>query len=97
MIEDASVFVPASRIAYRRIGDQVVLVAPDDNVLLTLNTTGSAVWEGLDAGQSVVEIAATLEQEFAVSADQALQDVVAFVELMLERALVERVTADRET
>lgn len=97
MIEKGDVFVPTRRVAFRRIGDQVVLVSPDENVMLTLNPTGSMVWEWLDGKKSVAEIAAALEQEFVVSAKQAQKDVVGFLELMLERALVERVAADRDS
>jgi len=97
MIDRHGVFAPARRVAFRRIGDQMVLVSPDENVMLTLNPTGSLVWEGLDGKKSVAQIAAALEQEFAVSADQAQKDVISFLELMLDRALVEGVAVDGES
>lgn len=92
MIENESVFVPSGRVAFRRVGEQVVLVNPDDNVLMTLNSTGSEVWEWLDGKRSVEEIAVALQQKFEVSTEEALRDVVTFLGLMLDRKLVERAT-----
>jgi coenzyme PQQ biosynthesis protein PqqD len=97
MIEDGRVFNTSRRIAYRRIGDQMVLVSPEENVMLTLNPTGTAVWEGLDGRQSVAEIAAALEQKFEVTAEQAFGDVVTFLELLLERGLIEKATVSRDS
>jgi hypothetical protein len=89
MIGPDDVIVPAPRVAFRRIAEQVVLVTPEDNTLITLNETGSAVWGSLD-GRTVGEVARAIESEFDVTPAKALEDVRAFLEPFLERGLLTR-------
>jgi hypothetical protein len=89
MIEPDEVLVPAPNVAYRRIDEQIVLVSPSDNSLITLNESGSAVWEALD-GRTVGAVAAEIERVFDVGSKQALEDVRGFLENFLNRGLVIR-------
>jgi len=68
--------------------DELVLVLPAEGQVKVLNSTGAFIWKRLDGRSSLKEIAAALSGEFAVDADSALQDVLAFTRSLLERGLV---------
>ena len=86
MREANRVYLPCSHVAYRKIAGQMVLVETQEDRLLTLNETGSAIWELLD-GRTVDEIAAEIHRLFEVEPKQALQDTIEFVETMEQRGL----------
>ena len=88
MIEPHVVFVPGDRVAYRVIGDEVVIVEPNANRLVQLNTTASWIWSHLD-GRTVAALAEALTVEFDVEPTAALQDVVDFIMKMRDKALIE--------
>lgn len=90
MVDPEDILIPVRQVAYRRIGDQVVLVSPRDNALMTLNQTGSTAWEALDGKRNVHQVAAEVHRRFEVTEAEALRDVTAFLSQMLERGLVAR-------
>ncbi len=69
-------------------GDELVLVLPAQGQVKVLNSTGAFIWKRLDGRRSLREIAAALSGEFAIDAENALQDVLAFTRALLERGLV---------
>lgn len=85
---DSTVYVPGPRIAYRRIGDSVVLVNIEDNTMIRLNDTGSEIWANMD-GRTVAELAARVCSVFDVPEEQALADTREFLEMLHGRGLVE--------
>jgi len=89
MLEPDNVVIPSPRVAYRQIGDQVVVVDPVDNRLLTLNETGSAAWLALD-GRTVGEVASRIAQQFEVDPETAVADVKHLLQGLLDRGLVTR-------
>jgi hypothetical protein len=86
-MNDSVVYLPTRNAAYRKIGDEVVIVDTVNNRLMTLNGTGSVVWMMLD-GRSIQEIADALVQSFSVERAQATEDVSAFLSEMESRGLV---------
>lgn len=76
------------RTASRLLEDEAVVIDPTTHVVRMLNPVGSRVWELADGHRTVAQIAAVLESEYAVSADEALQSVVAFVEELSQRELL---------
>jgi|WetSurMetagenome_2_1015567.scaffolds.fasta_scaffold1539309_2 hypothetical protein len=89
MPDSNDVYQPAPRVAFRTIDGEVVIVHPVENKLLTLNPTGSAIWERL-TGRSLAEIAAELEGLFEVPLERAMADTITFVQEMERRGLVTR-------
>ena len=89
MIDENAVMVPTRGVAFRKVGDQVVLVTLGENVLLTLNATGSAVWQALDGHRSAGEVSEQVAARFDVTAEQARRDVFGFLELMCNRGLLD--------
>jgi hypothetical protein len=88
MLSPADSVKHSSRVAYRDIKGQIVIVLPIDNALIVLNETGSAVWRLLD-GQTIEAVAGSISSKYKVSEDQALQDTIAFLNKMEARGLIE--------
>jgi hypothetical protein len=95
--------VPATRVTYRRVGNLVTREVAGETIaipvranaaeldsIFTFNEVGSAVWALLDKAQDVAEIVASVAGTFEVAPDQARQDVVRFLDTLLEAGLVER-------
>lgn len=75
------------RTASRVIAGEAVVLTPRDGRILTLNETGTRIWELLADGPTIAEIASVLVQEFEIEADRARQDVAAFIDHLLCREI----------
>jgi len=82
---------------FRAVGDEVFILMPDSKVHWLKNATAKSLWERLlasgEAGVSPAVLAGGLAREFEVTAEQALRDVLAFVDQLADRNLVVRVRA----
>lgn len=81
-----------------RIGQDFVVLDAEGAMLRGLNATGARVWELLDGTRSAEQVAQEIAAELRVEQRRALADVLAFVERLLERDLLERAdgpTAER--
>ncbi|MCP4676319.1 MAG: PqqD family protein [Deltaproteobacteria bacterium] len=76
------------RIAYRRIGEQMVIVDSTEAKLMTLNTTGTAIWERIGE-KTLKQIAEDLTELFEVDFDKALEHTIEFLDTMKTRGFVE--------
>ena len=74
--------------AWREIDGVVVVISPTDSVLHELNSTGSFIWKQANGERTVEEIAAQVAEEFDVSAEVALADTRAFLEMLAEKKLL---------
>lgn len=79
----------------RALGDECILVPVgarvlDLNAVVVLNATGRCVWELLDGKHTVQEIAQALAERFAVSVEQAQEDVAAFLSELAGLGLLDR-------
>jgi hypothetical protein len=86
-MDEDSIYVPTRNAAYRRIGEEVVIVDTANNRMMTLNNAGSVIWMMLD-GSSVGEIADAVVRSFRVNRARAIEDVIAFLGEMKARGLV---------
>jgi hypothetical protein len=75
--------------ASRVIDGEAVILRPMDNVILSLNETGTRIWELLERSQSVSSILRTICAEFEVDEDTAAADVAAFLTEMQGKGLIE--------
>ena len=57
--------------------------------MLTLNPTGSIIWQGLSDGRTPAQVAVQLASEFGISQEQACADVNEFVEQLRAQQLIE--------
>ena len=75
--------------AYQVIEGETLIVRPRDRQLHLLNETGTALWNWMEDPRSVDELTDRLCGEFEVDAPEARADVLAFLETLRERGLVE--------
>jgi hypothetical protein len=92
-LDTNQVFHVSSRIAYRKIGGQIVIVHAGAERMITLNSTGTVIWELL-GGKTVEAIARNIAELFEVDFEEALKDTVDFLKMMHERGLVEMKRTD---
>ncbi|MBN2804389.1 MAG: PqqD family protein [Deltaproteobacteria bacterium] len=88
MIKADSIPTYNSKVAYRNIDDQIVIVQPLDENILTLNKTGSFIWTLIEK-ISVDEIADEVVKKFEVNKDEALKDVIELLTALKEKNLIE--------
>jgi hypothetical protein len=69
--------------------DGAVLMDIRGGHMLTLNLTGSMIWQHLAEGQSPEQIAETLSPRFGISREQALADIKEFLEQLETQHLIE--------
>jgi len=87
-LKPSDIFVPSRSAAFRRIGDEVIIVDTLAGRMMSLNETGSAIWELLGV-RSLDEICHELTNRYEVDSEQALREVIVFLEVMLSRGLIE--------
>lgn len=78
----------------RAVADQAVAVATGEasksfHGMIKLNSTGSKIWRGIEAGDNETAIADSLANEYGIDANQALADVTTFIARMREIGIVE--------
>ena len=78
----------------RDVAGQAVAVATGEasksfNGMIKLNTTGSKIWRGVEAGEDEAAIADSLASEYGIDTEQAFADVTAFIARMREIGIVE--------
>ena len=86
-----TLFRRSPQTAWRRVQDEVLIVATQGNRLSVLNDTAARVWELLDHDVSSDDIATALSQEFDVDEATARRDVELLLAELLERNLVGKV------
>ena len=69
--------------------DGAVLMNIKGGSMLTLNPTGSIIWQRLSEGHAPAQIAAQLASEFGISQEQASADVNEFLEQLEAHQLIE--------
>jgi hypothetical protein len=67
------------RIAWRQIGDEMVVLDLRSSRYLTANAAAGVLWRGLEQGSSRDELVAALTTEFEVEAETAAADVDEFL------------------
>ena len=78
---------------HRQVAGNDVLISVGANVAnfngyITLNTTASFLWDALAQPRTAGELEALLTAEFDVSAEIAYRDVMAFLEMLQQNAMV---------
>jgi hypothetical protein len=76
---------PHPQTAGRVIDREAVLILSDNSEVNVLNIVGSRIFELADGTHTIAEIAQTIHSEFDVSAEEAQEDVAAFIKQMEKR------------
>lgn len=81
-------YVRARQTAWRRIGDETVVINLESKRMVALNESGSVVWDALENGADLAALAARLGGD-----DAAAGQVHGFVEALAAEGLVEQTGA----
>lgn len=78
----------------RDVAGQAVAVATGEasksfHGMIKLNSTGSKIWRGIEAGDNETVIVDSLANEYDIDPEQALADVTTFITRMREIGIVE--------
>ena len=84
---------------FRKIEDETILVPIKDNVgdmgsIYNLNEVAAFVWEQLDGKKSLRDIKHRLVEEYEVSAEEAEDDLSAYIAQLTEIEAVTRISSN---
>lgn len=88
------IYVKSSDIVAREIEGELILVPLVEGIgdleeeLFTLNTTGRAIWDGLDGNKTVQSIIEDLLQVYEVTNEELEEDVTGLMTELLKRKVV---------
>jgi hypothetical protein len=90
---DEQLLVRTRSVVSRVVGGETLVVPVRGKVgdlasIYSFNGVGSFIWQSLEEPTSVADLIASVEHEYAVTGDQARQDVMRFVEDLLSVGLV---------
>lgn len=74
---------------WRKLDDGTVVVTPDEGKVRVLNQTGTSIWLQIDGQHSLSEIVDQLVEDFDVSQEQAVSDVIAFLTDLSQKGLID--------
>lgn len=80
---------PNAQVVGRQLDKEAVLVLPDQRQVKVLNAVAARIWALTDGTRTVREIAHLIEQEYAVTPQQAEADTLAFMAQLLAKGLAE--------
>src|ERR1700677_4090066 len=88
------VFVRSQAVVSRRVAGETLIVPVRGKVgdlasIYSFNETGSLIWQTLEAPKPLADLIDTVQQEYAVSHEQAERDVKQFLNDTLVAGLVE--------
>lgn len=72
----------------RVVNGEAVLVIPEEGQVKVLNEVGSRIWSLADGTRTIRQIAKSICEEYDVEQMQSENDVLAFIEQLLEKKLV---------
>lgn len=79
---------PHPQTAGRVIDGEAILLLADTNEIQVLNEVGSRIFALADGQHSLAEIASILTDEFEVDLNQALDDVGAFIQQLVDHQVL---------
>ena len=80
--------VKSDKVASRIIDGEAVIVMLERQETIVLNNVGSRIWEIMDGQKNLNELASILTSEFDTTYQQALKDLVEFIEDLAKREIV---------
>jgi hypothetical protein len=89
MVSRDSYINRSGRAAYRLIDNEAMVVVPRSNKLYVFNHVGSRIWEMANGEIGIGEVARAICDEFDVTYEQAIKDIIEFVEDLSQKQLLE--------
>jgi hypothetical protein len=90
----AGVRVRSRKVVSRVVADEAIVVpvregAAQSSGVYTFNESGTTIWSMIESGKSAAEVAAYLESEYDIPAEQAVEDTKQFLAALAEEGLIE--------
>jgi len=90
MLAPETVLHPHPSLVFTRLDDaEAVLLHLDTKRYYTLNETGTRIWELLQQRRSAQEVAQALQDNYAVTDEEAMPLLLAFVDELQQEGLVQ--------
>jgi hypothetical protein len=94
MLAPETVLHPHPSLVFTQLDDtEAVLLHLDTKRYYTLNETGTRIWELLQQSRSAQEIALALQDNYAVTDEEAMPLLLAFVDELQQEGLVQQSSA----
>lgn len=74
----------------QKVVDEMVILEPNSGDYFTLNSVGALMLEHMQAGNTSEQVAQKISDEYAVSAEQVLQDLAELLVNLEQAGLAER-------
>lgn len=81
-------FRPADSVHARMFAGELVILDMDRGEYFAMDEIGATLWAGLDAGKTLEQIADDVVARYDVAREQALGDLVALRDELLQRGLL---------
>lgn len=88
MIRLTDTYVPGTDTAFETVEEQTVIINLNSGTYVSLNPTGTFLWQRLDGETTLAAIAAELADTYGVSADVTAGDVLALAGQLHEEGLI---------
>jgi hypothetical protein len=88
MIEDNIVPQKKENALERELDDQVVVLSPDGNELITFEGSARFIWDRIDGVRTIEQILDGITEEFQVEASVARKDLEVFLVELQGRSLI---------
>jgi Coenzyme PQQ synthesis protein D (PqqD) len=90
----AGVSVRSRKVVSRIVADEAIVVpirgdSAQPSSVYTFNESGTTIWSMIEKGRSAADVAAYLESEYDISAEQAAEDTKQFLAELAEEGLIE--------
>lgn len=79
----------SSEVAVRTIGGECFVVEPGTSTIHSFNAVGAMIWQHLDGLHTVASVVEHVTAEFDVDIDTARDDVLGFLEELLQKQLLD--------
>ena len=76
------------KVAYRVVNDGAVILNLENGCYYGLNIIGTQIWQGIEKGKSLGEIAGLISEEYPVSEHQIRADLVKLVTDLEKEGLI---------
>jgi hypothetical protein len=88
LLEQPMRYVQNPKTAGRVLGGQAFVVTTHDQKMVTLNRTGTLVWELAERGCTVDEVVQAMVTKYGISVDDARKDAQTFLADLLQRGIL---------
>ena len=85
---DKQLRINSQEVAWREIGDEVVVLHMSTATYLSINGTGRTLWNRLADGATRAELIDALIDAYEIDADRAAKDVDSFIESLAASDLI---------